>query len=56
VFLILLTEVKRIRVDAHANVLYASESDSGAYDWFVSHSKIRRRFGDRRVPEKSDFT
>ena len=44
VFLIRLTQVKRIRADAYLNVLYASESDSGGYDWVGSHSKNKDGF------------
>ena len=40
-FLIRLTQVKTIRADAYPNVLYASESDSGAYDWVVATARLR---------------
>ena len=40
-FLIQLTQVNRIRADADLDVLYASDSDSGAYDWVVATARLR---------------
>ena len=35
------SEKKELEWNTYLNVLYASESDSGGYDWVVSHSKIK---------------
>ena len=55
-FLIRLTQVKRIRADAYLKVLYASESDSGAYDWVVATARLRTALETVVSQRESDFT